>query len=62
MDDADAAFARQRHGQSLLRDGIHGGGNDGDSQAYLAGEVCGDVGLGRQDAAASRHDGHIIEA
>ena len=62
VDDADAAFARQRHGEAFLRDGIHGGGNHRDGQPDVGRDARGNVGLRGQDAAASRDDGHVVEA
>ena len=62
VDDAKAAFAGQSHGEAFLRHGVHRGGDDRNGEADVAGEMGGEVGLGGQDAAASGHDGHVVEA
>ena len=62
VDDADAAFAGEGHGQALFGDSVHGGGDHGDSQADVTGQVGSQSGLGGKHAAASRHDGDVVEA
>ena len=61
VDDADAAFAGEGHGQALFGDGVHRGGDHGDGQADVTGQLGGQSGLRGKHAAAPRHDGDVVE-
>ena len=61
VDDAEPAGAPQRYGQRGLRDGVHGGGEDGDLELDGAREEGRGRDLGREDVAAGRDEEDVVE-
>ena len=61
MDDADAAFLRERDRRTRFGDGVHRGGDQRNGQANLGGELRGRVGVLRQDLRGSGHQQDVVE-
>src|ERR1019366_5499476 len=61
VDDADAAFLRQRDGQACFGHGVHRRRNERQVQADVAGKNSGEAGVARQDTRERRDQQHIVE-
>ena len=61
MDDADAAFLRDRDGEPRLGDGVHRGGDERDVQADGARELRLEVDLARQNLRVGGHQQDVVE-
>ena len=61
VDDGHPALPRQRDGQGGLRDGVHGGGQQRDVEADLAGQAGADVGLFWKHPGFRRDQEDVVE-
>ena len=62
VDDADAAFLRDRDREAVLGDGVHGGRDDRQVQADRARELRGEADFVRQDLRVGRHEQDVVES
>ena len=61
MHDADAALARDGHGEVRLGDGVHRGGGERDVEREFAREACARVDLRRQNRGFAGEQEHVVE-
>jgi hypothetical protein len=61
VDDADAAFLRQRDGEAGLGHRVHGGRDERQVQSDLAGQLGREAGLAGQNGRIGRQQENIVE-
>src|SRR5262249_26173718 len=62
VDDGGTALERQRYGQPVLGNGVHGCSQNGNVQRDLLGQLRGDLGLPRQKVGEARYEQHVVVA
>ena len=61
VDDADAAFLRDRDREARFGDRVHGGGQDRQIETDRAGELRAQIGVARQEIGVRRDQEHVVE-
>ena len=61
MDDADAAFLRHRNGQTGFGYGVHGGGEQGQVERDVAGELGFEGNVAGEDLGMGGNEQNVVE-
>ena len=61
VDEADAAFLRERNGEVRFRHRVHGGGNHRDVQREATGDLRGEDGVAREDGRVGGDEQNVVE-